>query len=207
MATSYVEWLEAVKQTLATTRPDVNPKLLDPNETFVAFTAGQDALDFAGQMKLPLLSQEAEHTSRKPLPRKVAVRLAAILVVGALIIWFAVGYFKPPEEKAKEIAKQVMTDYCDGGIDAFEKSKWWNAETQEQEDRHPIPAHTRNPVIESSHLNAQGNGLDDKGGYYEVEGLVEALRTNGEWGTTRFWVVLDLNLKFRYFGVHTESAE
>ncbi len=200
MATSYVEWLEAVKNSLATTRPDVNPKLLDPNETFAAFSSGQESLDFAGQVKLPLLSQQAEQSSRKPLPKKLAVRLAIILVVGALIVWFAVGYFKAPEEKAKDIAKKVMNDYCAGGINEFEKSKWWNGETQEQEDRHPMPVHTRSPVIESSRFNAQGT----KGAHYEVDGLVEALKNNGEWGTTHFWVVFDQNLNFRYLGIDTE---
>lgn len=102
MSISYPDWLESVRRTVRARRPDIDPKLIDPNAAYQAYVAGISSVDFATQPYLPLMPAPPRSNTRLivvvlAIVCSVLVLLAAMSFVLAALVPRQIGRTDDPK--------------------------------------------------------------------------------------------------------------
>ncbi len=94
----YQTWMEAVKRSLASRRPDVTIQDVDPNATFTAWKQGMSPYDFVNQGNLPLYRMRLNTPQQQYFPSTqgyyrqggegVAIASMVLGIVSLVFVWF-----------------------------------------------------------------------------------------------------------------------
>jgi len=104
---SYSDWLDNVKRLLKKQRPDIDPKQLDPNECYAAFSRGDTPFDFVRNPVLPLMPHTSVSTQSHPRPHRV--KAIDVLVGVFLLLWasfIVTGTVRVLNDNAKIVAER-----------------------------------------------------------------------------------------------------